>query len=78
MRTSFKRKMILLLVVLGGAALMLFGGSRHAAFFWAGLGVMTSGWLATFRVFRCPHCGAYLGRVYGKATSCPACGKEID
>ena len=29
-------------------------------------------------LFRCPHCGQYLGRKFVPGGYCPHCGKELD
>ena len=58
------------------ACLLLCSGLRSA--FWGYLALALLAVTAGFWLLcgRCPHCGHYLGHVYGKY--CPHCGEKID
>ena len=76
-----KRKLLDLSVVLVflPLALALTSGTQKTYYIWAAVAIVLAlAWVIVMhKVWRCPHCDAYLGR-NAKITHCPQCGKELD
>lgn len=67
-----------------GILLMAIGIGIGPGFLLAALAMIIAGWIVLigtiifmFLFYRCPHCGAYLGRVRYYNVYCPHCGKYI-
>lgn len=75
---SLRQKTTLASVIMIGGGILGFAGSYiHVALAAVGIVILFAGVFLDFRWYRCPHCGASLGR-NAIPRFCPSCGKPID
>ena len=67
------RTLVALLPALSGAAVMAL-----AQWYKAGVVLIFLSLPLMFLLWRCPHCGQYLGRNYEAGKYCPHCGGKIE
>ena len=60
-------------------ALAMLVGQRHSEMKWGIIIAVVAGVvLMKVILFRCPHCGRYLGRSFRPGKYCPYCGEKIN
>ena len=75
---SLKQKTTLsTLIMIAGMLTAAVGAYTHVAMALIGAAVLFAGLLLHLRWYRCPHCGAFLGRD-SIPNFCPSCGVAID
>ena len=75
---SLHQKQYVIIAILAlGLILAMTGEVKDSGLLkWLGVAGIIGGFAADIRLWRCPHCGTWLGRYPGK--HCKHCGAEID
>ena len=77
MKMDFRKAHKLSMYICVAAAVVFFIGCwlEMQALLFVGLGIIVIAFILSLVYYRCPHCGAYLGR---SKQTCKSCGQRLD